>query len=143
MSQVKSAPDKGRNERETNLSGCCADSDNINADCFCKPIPTKHYARLYMLRSGFSGFTKSEILRYCHLSSGQNYAIDIELLLGIQLERINETNNGGIGNHYRYRISCRRDVIQIIELVNRNATIKGHQQLTQHEINDILYLYPE
>ncbi len=108
-----------------------------------RSISKKHYVRLYMLRSGARGFTKNEILRYCHLSSGRNYATDVEWLLGIQLERINEINNGGIGNHYRYRINSRCDVIQIMELVNRNATIKGHQQLTQHEINEILYLYPE
>ncbi|MCB5310761.1 hypothetical protein [Yersinia massiliensis] len=106
-------------------------------------IPKKHYARLYMLRSGTRGFTKNEILRYCHLSSGRNYATDIELLLGIQLERINEINNGDIANYYRYRINSRCDVIQIMELVSHNATIKGHQQLTQDEINDILDLYPE
>ncbi|MDA5549912.1 hypothetical protein OP862_04585 [Yersinia massiliensis] len=143
MPKIKNTPAKGHYERRANLIDCCVDTCNINAVCMDKPMPKKHYARLYMLRSGSRGFTKNEILCYCHLSYGRNYATDVEWLLGIQLEKINEINNGGIGNHYRYRISSRRDVIQIIELVNRNATIKGHQQLTQHEIKNILYLYPE
>ncbi|AHK18661.1 hypothetical protein [Yersinia similis] len=108
-----------------------------------RKIPKKHRARLYMLSSGVNGFTENEILRYCHLSSGRNYATEIERLLNIQLERINEINNDGIGNHYRYRINSRRDVMCIIDLVNRNAIIKGHQQLTQGEINVILDLYPK
>ncbi len=143
MPKIKNTPAKGHYGHRANLSDCCVDTCNINAVCMDKPMPKKHYARLYMLRSGARGFTKNEILLYCRLSSDQNYATDVEWLLGIQFERINEINNRGIGNYYRYRISSRRDVIQIIELMNRNATVKGHQQLTQNEINDILYLYPE
>ncbi len=39
-----------------------------------KRTPKKHRARVYMLRTGFEGWTENDILRYCRLSSGRNYA---------------------------------------------------------------------
>nr|WP_240494258.1 hypothetical protein [Pantoea sp. 1.19] len=108
-----------------------------------KPAPKKHRARVYMMRTGVNGFTENEILRYCRLSSGRNYASDLERRLDIQLERINEPNGDGIGSHFRYRITCRADVMRVIQLVNRNAEAGGYAGLSQHEVNEILSLYPD
>ncbi|MDQ9127652.1 hypothetical protein RDT67_14560 [Serratia fonticola] len=108
-----------------------------------KPLPKKHRARLFMLRSGSAGFTENDILFYCRLSSGRNYASEIERRLSIRLERISEQNPDGIGNHYRYRISNRCDAQRIITLVNARAKQQGHPQVSQHEINRILNLYPD
>ena len=54
--------------------------------------PKKHRARVYMLRTGVEGWTENDILRYCRLSSGRNYASELERQLDIQLERIDEKN---------------------------------------------------
>lgn len=108
-----------------------------------KRTPKKHRARVYMLRTGVEGWTENDILRYCRLSSGRNYASEIERRLDIQLERIDEKNPDGIGAHLRYRFVSRGDVMRVIQLVNSNATAGGYQGLTQPEITDILNLYPD
>ncbi len=106
-----------------------------------KRIPKKHRARVYMLRTGVEGWTENDILRYCRLSSGRNYASELERQLDIQLERIDEKNPDGIGAHLRYRFSCRGDVLKVIQLVNHNAAINEHHGLSQQDITDILNLY--
>ncbi|HBA3798210.1 TPA: hypothetical protein J5G26_002149 [Escherichia coli] len=63
-----------------------------------KRTPKKHRARVYMLRTGIEGWTENDILRYCRLSSGRNYATELERQLGITLERIDEKNPDGTGN---------------------------------------------
>lgn len=108
-----------------------------------KRIPKKHRARVYMLRTGIEGWTENDILRYCRLSSGRNYASELERQLDIKLERINEQNPDGIGLHLRYRFSCRGDVLKVIQLVNHNAAINEHHGLSQQDIADILNLYPD
>lgn len=108
-----------------------------------KRTPKKHRARVYMLRTGEEGWTENDILRYCRLSSGRNYASEIERSLDIQLERIDEKNPDGIGAHLRYRFVSRGDVLRVIQLVNRNAAAGGYQGLSQLEITDILNLYPD
>lgn len=105
--------------------------------------PKKHRARVYMLRTGVEGWTENDILRYCRLSSGRNYASEMERRLDIQLERIDEKNPDGIGAHLRYRFVSRADVMRAIQLVNSNAATGGYQGLTQPEIIDILNLYPD
>ncbi|MEG3573581.1 DUF2824 family protein [Escherichia coli] len=60
-----------------------------------KRTPKKHRARVYMLRTGIEGWTENDILRYCRLSSGRNYATELERQLGITLERIDEKNPDG------------------------------------------------
>ncbi|EMT0925309.1 MULTISPECIES: hypothetical protein [Klebsiella pneumoniae complex] len=105
--------------------------------------PKKHRARVYMLRTGVEGWTENDILRYCRLSSGRNYASEIERRLDIQLERIDEKNPDGIGAHLRYRFSCRGDVLKVIQLVNHNAAIGLYSGLSQQDIADILNLYPD
>ncbi|AXF77174.1 hypothetical protein LU604_03450 [Erwinia tracheiphila] len=142
MPEIKNAPDKGRFKHQPE-SYYCADGCDFTAVQRDKPVPKKHRARLYMLRSGVNGFTENEILRYCHLSSGRNYATELERQLNFILERIDEPNGDGIGSHYRYRFASRKDVISVIELVNRNSILNGHQPLTQCEINEILTLYPD
>ena len=96
-----------------------------------------------MLRTGVEGWTENDILRYCRLSSGRNYASELERQLDIQLERIDEKNPDGIGAHLRYRFSCRGDVLKVIKLVNNNAAINEHHGLSQQDIADILNLYPD
>lgn len=108
-----------------------------------KRTPKKHRARVYMLRTGVEGWTENDILRYCRLSSGRNYATELIRLLDISLERIQERNPDGIGAHLRYRFMSRGDVLRVIHLVNRNAAAAGYQGLTQPEITDILNLYPD
>ncbi|EFN5883047.1 hypothetical protein FQG53_10750 [Escherichia coli] len=105
--------------------------------------PKKHRARVYMLRTGVEGWTENDILRYCRLSSGRNYASELERRLDIQLERIDEKNPDGIGSHLRYRFTGRGDVLKVIRLVNHNADTGGYQGLSQPEIADILNLYPD
>ena len=108
-----------------------------------KRAPKKHRARVYMLRTGVEGWTENDILRYCHLSSGRNYASELERDLGICLERIDEKNPDGIGAHLRYRFSCRGDALRVIQLVNHNAAKGGYQGLSKYEISIILNLYPD
>lgn len=108
-----------------------------------KPVPKKHKARVLILRSGASGITENEILRYCRLSSGRNYLSDLERRLDIQFERIDEPNPDGIGSHYRYRFIKRADVQKVIALVNACAATNGHQPLNQLDVDDILKLYPD
>jgi hypothetical protein len=85
--------------------------------------PKKHRARVYMLRTGVEGWTENDILRYCRLSSGRNYASELERRLDI--ERIDEKNPDGIGSHLRYRFTGRGDVLKVIRLVNHNADAGG------------------
>lgn len=84
-----------------------------------KRTPKKHRARVYMLRTGVEGWTENDILRYCRLSSGRNYASELERTLSITLERIDEKNPDGIGSHLRYRFVCRGDA-QVCEPQCRN-----------------------
>lgn len=108
-----------------------------------KRTPKKHRARVYMLRTGVEGWTENDILRYCHLSSGRNYATEVERRLDIHLERIEEKNPDGIGAHLRYRFSCRTDVLKVIQYVNHMAVINQHHGLSKQNIADILNLYPD
>ncbi|HHI3757651.1 TPA: hypothetical protein ACP5A9_001897 [Klebsiella quasipneumoniae] len=105
--------------------------------------PKKHRARVYMLRTGVEGWTENDILRYCRLSSGRNYASELERRLDIQLERIDEKNPDGIGAHLRYRFTCRSDVLKVIKFVNHSAAVAGYNGLSTQEISDILSLYPD
>lgn len=108
-----------------------------------KRTPKKHRARVYMLRTGVEGWTENDILHYCRLSSGRNYASELERRLDIQLERIDEKNPDGIGAHLRYRFACRGDVLRVIQLLNHNAASGGYTGLSQQNITDILNLYPD
>ncbi|CAI1781503.1 hypothetical protein [Serratia proteamaculans] len=108
-----------------------------------KPAPKKHRARVYMLKTGINGWTENDILKYCHLSSGRNYASELERCLDIQLERIDEKNPDGIDSHFRYRFVSCADVLRVIQLVNHNAAAGGYHGLSQSDIANILTLYPE
>ena len=119
---------------------CISDNTATSAS---KPAPKKHRARCYMMRTGVEGWTENDILRYCRLSSGRNYATELERRLDIHLERIDEKNPDGIGSHLRYRFVCRGDVLRVIQLINHNASIGGYRGLSQQDINDILTLYPD
>ncbi|PNM25787.1 hypothetical protein A6J66_017345 [Yersinia enterocolitica] len=131
---------KTRNEAGT--IGQVSAKDNT-AVHHIKPPPKKHRARCYMMRTGIEGWTENDILKFARLSSGRNYATELERLLNIRLERIDERNPDNIGSHFRYRFVSRHDVLLVIQLVNYNALYNGHQQLTESEISDILYLYPD
>jgi hypothetical protein len=96
-----------------------------------------------MLKTGVNGWTENDILKHCRLSSGRNYASELERRLDIFLERIDEKNPDGIGSHFRYRFTCRADALRVIQLVNHNASVGGYCGLSQQEVNDILTLYPE
>jgi hypothetical protein len=96
-----------------------------------------------MLRTGVEGWTENDILRYCRLSSGRNYASELERQLDIHLERIDEKNPDGIGSHLRYRFACRGNVLKVIQYVNRMAELNEHPGLSAQDITDILNLYPD
>ncbi|HCM7508066.1 TPA: hypothetical protein N3486_000263 [Klebsiella aerogenes] len=108
-----------------------------------KRTPKKYRARAYMLRTGVEGWTENDILRYCRLSSGRNYASELERRLDILLERTDEKNPDGIGSHLRYRFTGRGDVLKVIQLVNSNAAAGGYYGLSKQDIADILNLYPD
>ncbi|ERK08608.1 hypothetical protein L581_0714 [Serratia fonticola AU-AP2C] len=108
-----------------------------------KPAPKKHRARAYMLKTGVNGWTENDILKYCRLSSGRNYASELERRLDIQLERIDERNPDGIGSHFRYRIVNRLDALKVIDLMKYHASVGGYSGLTKEEVRDILDLYPD
>jgi|SRR5471030_625140 len=108
-----------------------------------RPAPKKFRARCRIMRTGVEGWTENDILRYCRLSSGRNYATELIRLLGINLERIQERNPDGIGAHLRYRFVSCGDVLRVIQLVNHNATTGGYRGLSQSGENDILSLYPD
>lgn len=133
--EMKNRPLQAANQR--------ADTSDVTPATIIKPAPKKHRARVFMMRTGVKGFTENEILRYCRLSSARNYATELERQLDIRLERTDEPNGDGIGSHFRYRITCRADVMRVIQLVNHNAAAGGYTGLSQHEVNDILSLYPD
>ena len=108
-----------------------------------KRTPKKHRARVYMLRTGVEGWTENDILRYCQLSSGRNYASEVERRLDINLERIEQKNPDGIGAHLRYRFACRDDVLKVIQYVNHMAAVNHHSGLSKQDIVDIMNLYPD
>ncbi|HGF0117964.1 TPA: hypothetical protein ACGBTX_002183 [Klebsiella aerogenes] len=108
-----------------------------------KRTPKKHRARVYMLRTGVEGWTENDILRYCQLSSGRNYATEVERRLDINLERIEQKNPDGIGAHLRYRFACRDDVLKVIQYVNHMAAVNHHSGLSKQDIVDIMNLYPD
>jgi hypothetical protein len=108
-----------------------------------KPAPKKHRARAYMLKTGVNGWTENDILKYCRLSSGRNYASELERRLDIHLERIDEKNPDGIGSHFRYRIMSRLDALRVIDLMKYHASVGGYSGLTKEEVRDILDLYPD
>lgn len=120
-------------------------NDSTTANLIKPPsrTPKKHRARSYMLRTGVEGWTENDILKYCRLSSGRNYASELERRLDIRLERIDEKNPDGIGSHLRYRFTNRADVLRVIQLINNNASAGGYNGLSQQAITDILTLYPE
>lgn len=98
--EIKNRPISQAANSDTHMSD--TKPTNISIQPF-RRTPKKHRARVYMLRTGVEGWTENDILRYCRLSSGRNYASEIERCLDIQLERIDEKNPDGIGAHLRYR----------------------------------------
>lgn len=143
MSQRKSAPLLERHSERSDRCATKAATSNFTATSTPRAIPKKCRARVYMMRTGIEGWTENDILRYCRLSSGRNYASELERLLDIRLERREEKNPDGIGAHLRYRFICQADVLRVIQLVNHNAAAGGYTGLNQQEIADILSLYPD
>lgn len=127
---------------EAGIVGQGSASDNTAIPTI-KPAPKKHRARRYMLFSGVNGFTENEILRYCRLSSGRNYATELERVLNITMERLEEKNPDGVGAHFRYRIASRLDALRVIDLMKYHASVGGYSSLTKEEVRDILDLYPD
>ena len=105
--------------------------------------PKKYRAFTYILHSGVNGFTENEILKYCRLSSGRNYATELERKLSIRLERQDELNTDGIGKHYRYRIQSKADALKVIKFVNCGATARHYQPINNESIKSILGLYSD
>lgn len=108
-----------------------------------KRTPKKHRAFTYIASSGINGVTENDILFQCQLSSGRNYVNEIERQTGITFERLDEKNPDGIGSHYRYRLICRKDAVQVIRLINYKAKEGNYLGLSQVQVNDILSLYSD
>ena len=106
-------------------------------------IPKKHRAFTYIASSGINGVTENEILFQCRLSSGRNYVSEIERETGINFERLDEKNPDGIGSHYRYRLTCRKDATQVIRLINYKAKEGNIPGLSQVQVIVILSLYSD
>lgn len=138
--EKKNRPVQQAANSDTRMSDFTPPTSAIQAP---KRTPKKHRARVYMLRTGVEGWTENDILRYCRLSSGRNYASELERQLDIHLERIDEKNPDGIGSHLRYRFACRGDVLKVIQYVNRMAELNEHSGLSVQDITDILNLYPD
>lgn len=51
---------------------------STNTEQVPKRTPKKHPVRIYMLNTEVEGWTENDILRYCHLSFGLNYASELE-----------------------------------------------------------------
>jgi hypothetical protein len=132
----------GQQAANTDIRGSDVTSPACTVQAPKRP-PKKHRARAYMLRTGVEGWTENDILRYCRLSSGRNYASELERRLDILLERTDEKNPDGIGSHLRYRFTGRGDVLKVIQLVNSNAAAGGYFGLSKQDIADILNLYPD
>ncbi|EEC0304270.1 hypothetical protein KV686_004184 [Salmonella enterica] len=130
-------------QQAANLDIRVSDVTLATASTQARRTPKKHRARVFMLCSGAGGWTENDILRYCHLSSGRNYASELERRLDICLERSEEANTDGIGAHLRYRFVCRGDVLRVIQLINRNAAAGGYSGLSAQAITHILTLYPD
>lgn len=137
--EIKNRPVQAANS-DTRTSDVTPATSHIQA---VPRTPKKHRARVYMLRTGVEGWTENDILRYCRLSSGRNYASEMERMLDIRLERIDEKNPDGIGSHLRYRITCSADALRIIQLINHNAQLQKYNGLSQQDIAEILTLYPD
>ncbi|MFY0131221.1 hypothetical protein [Klebsiella aerogenes] len=138
--------------KKKNRHGQQADNSDIRGSDVTPPAPPtqaprrtpkKHRARAYMLRCGAGGWTENDILLNCRLSSGRNYASELERELDICLERLEEKNPDGIGAHMRYRFACRGDVLKVIQFVNHVAAVNQHHGLSRQDIDDILNLYPD
>ena len=136
--EKKNRPVRQAANSDTRMSDATPPTSAIQAP---KRTPKKH--RVYMLRTGVEGWTENDILRYCRLSSGRNYATELIRMLNISLERIQERNPDGIGAHLRYRFVSRGDVLKVIQLVNHMAAINQHSGLSAQDIADILNLYPD
>ncbi len=61
-----------------------------------KRTPKKHRARVYMLRTGIEGWTENDILRYCRLSSGRNYATELGVIKCIMALTFEWNSRSGI-----------------------------------------------
>lgn len=138
--EKKNRPEKQAADSDTRMSDIKPATSQAQAP---KRTPKKHRARIYMLRTGVEGWTENDILRYCRLSSGRNYASELERKLDITLERTDENNPDGVGSHLRYRFACRDDVLRAVQLVNHNAVAGGYTGLSPQAIADIISLYPD
>lgn len=104
-----------------------------------KKLPKKPRAYLLIVCSGCNGITENEILRLCRLSSGRNYASELERKLNITLKRTDEANTDGIGSHYRYYLTSKEDAQKVINLILTYETTL----LSEWDISQILELYPQ
>lgn len=121
------------------VEGCnWNDSTFNNSSTIQKRLPKKCRAYLLIACSGMNGITENEILLNCRLSSGRNYASDLERLLNIKLSRHNEANPDGIGGHFRYFLTNREDTQKVIELIIRY----DKELISNYYINQILDQYP-
>ncbi|RKS84677.1 hypothetical protein DES39_1889 [Orbus hercynius] len=108
------------------------------------PIPQKSVAKKYrayllIACSGAYGTTENHVLFNCSLSSGRNYASQLERELKITLHRYKDSNCDGIGAHFRYALTSKEDAEKVLNLINKN----NPKLLLDYQIANILELYPK
>lgn len=106
-----------------------------NSSHQCQPVraATKTERAYLLLLSSPGGVTEGDILQHCHLSSGRNYASQIERILGIRLHREGVPNLDGIGSHYRYSITGQADAERVAGLINKMRQSRKAPPLSQAE----------
>lgn len=115
-----------------------------NYTSYDSPIPQKMVAKKYrayllIACSGTYGITENHILLNCSLSSGRNYATEIERELKITLHRYKDGNPDGIGSHFRYALTSQEDAEKVLQLINKN----NPKLLSDYQISEILEIYPK
>ncbi|PPL17051.1 hypothetical protein UN63_06550 [Oceanisphaera arctica] len=103
---------------------------------------TKTERAYLLLLSCPGGVTENDILRHCRLSSGRNYASQVERTLGIRLHREDAPNPDGIGRHYRYRITNRSDAERVAGLIGQMRQRRKVPALSPGEVAHLITPYP-
>ena len=105
--------------------------------------PHKKERTLMLLLRSPSGITENHVLRTIHISNARNYFNEAERILGIKLGRLGLENPDGIGDHFKYWITCREDAIKIAGLINQKRIKRHAEPLSISEIELLISWYPE
>ena len=105
--------------------------------------PHKKERTLMLLLRSPSGITENHVLRTIHISNARNYFNEAERILGIKLGRLGLENPDGIGDHFKYWITCREDAIKIAGLINKKRIKRHAGPLSISDIEALISVYPD